>query len=140
EPRETAVDDDEIAVGHDHPGLVLERRGEAPDEGEQALAAGRDVGAVLDVARRPEPLGRRVVAPVEQRVEGLQHEGLVLLLCGLTHGFDPPSTRTMSLPKLRPSSIPMKASGALSRPSTKSSRYRMRPSAMPALTSRRKAG
>ena len=51
-----------------------------------------------------------------------------------------PSTRTMSLPKLRPSNMPMKASGAFSSPSTKSSRYRMRPSAMPAPTSRRKAG
>ncbi|HYV36315.1 MAG TPA: hypothetical protein VE988_11460 [Gemmataceae bacterium] len=32
-------------------------------------------------------------------------------------------TRTMSFPKLRPSSMPMKASGAFSSPSTKSSRY-----------------
>ena len=46
-------------------------------------------------------------------------------------------TRTISLPKLPSSSVPMNASGALSRPSTRSSRWRMRPSAMPAQTSRR---
>src|SRR5262245_11598970 len=89
--REAAVHDDEIAVGHDHPGLVLERRGEAPDEGEQALAAGRDVGAVLDVAGRPKPLCRGVVAPVEERVEGLQHHCLVPFLCRLVHCCGPPS-------------------------------------------------
>ncbi len=61
-------------------------------------------------------------------------------LCCQLEAFEPPYTRTMSLPKLRPSNMPMKASGAFSSPSTKSSRYRMRPSAMPAPTSRRKAG
>src|SRR5262249_40021451 len=43
EPRETAVDDDEVALSHDEAGLVLQRRREAPDEVEEALASGRDV-------------------------------------------------------------------------------------------------
>lgn len=41
----------------------------------------------------------------------------------------PYETRTKSLPKLLPLSIPMKASGALSRPSTTSSRYFISPTA-----------
>lgn len=45
----------------------------------------------------------------------------------LVHASAP--TRTTSLPKLRPWSRPKKASGAFSRPSTRSSRYWMRPSA-----------
>src|SRR5262249_16204869 len=63
-PRNPPVDDDEVAVRHDQAGLVLQRRRETLDEIEEALAAGRDVRAVLDVAGRPEPLGRGVVAPV----------------------------------------------------------------------------
>ena len=49
------------------------------------------------------------------------------------------ATRTISLPKLRPCSRPMKASGARSRPSTMSSRYLMRPARTQAETSRRKS-
>jgi len=46
---EAAVDDDVVAAGGDHAGLVPQRRRQAADEIEQAFAAGRDVGAVLDV-------------------------------------------------------------------------------------------
>ena len=49
------------------------------------------------------------------------------------------ATRTITLPKLRPCSRPMKASGARSRPSTMSSRYLMRPARTQAETSRRKS-
>src|ERR1700722_17512995 len=60
------------------------------------------MGAVLDIAVRPDGLGSRVVAPVEQGVEGGEHQGLVLVGCG--HGgllagvqsFEPPSTRRVS--------------------------------------------
>jgi hypothetical protein len=48
------VDDDEIAIGHDHAGLVAQRRGDSLDQIEQTIAARRDVGAVLDVVGRPE--------------------------------------------------------------------------------------
>src|SRR5262249_2708538 len=91
EPRKTAMDDDEVAVRHDEAGLVLQRRREASDEVEQALEAGCDVRAVLDVPGRPVPLGRSVVALVEQGIEGLQHQALVPVLCRLTHRFAPPS-------------------------------------------------
>src|SRR5215203_6247688 len=49
---------------------------------------------------------------------------------GIRHAPRPPyfATRTTSLPKFRPLSRPMKAWGALSRPSTTSSRYLIRPS------------
>lgn len=50
--------------------------------------------------------------------------------------FGHPATRTRSLPKLRPSSKPMKASGARSSPSTTSSRYFIRPSRIHADMSR----
>ena len=40
------------------------------------------MGAVLDVARRPEPLGRAVVALVEERIEGFENEGSVVSGCG----------------------------------------------------------
>jgi hypothetical protein len=86
------MDDDEATVRHDEAGLVLQWQREAPDEVEAALAAGCDVRAVLDVAGRPEPLGGRVVAPVEQRIEGLKHQCFILLLYRLTHSFGPPST------------------------------------------------
>jgi hypothetical protein len=74
------------------PGSYFQRRREALDEVEEALAAGCDVRAVLDVVGRPEPLGGCVVAPVEQRIEGLKHECFILLLYRLTHSFGPPST------------------------------------------------
>src|SRR5260370_420321 len=49
EPRHTSVDNDEVAVSHDHPRLVFQRRRHALDEIEEAVAAGSDVRAVLDV-------------------------------------------------------------------------------------------
>ena len=92
EPRKPPMDDDEVAVSHDHPGLVFQRRRHALDEVEEALAAGRDVRTVLDVVGRPVALGRDVVSLVEQGVEGLKYQCLIPLLCRLTHSFDPPST------------------------------------------------
>ena len=49
EPRKTSVDDDEDAVSHDHPWLVFQRRRHALDQVEEALAAGSNVRAVLDI-------------------------------------------------------------------------------------------
>jgi hypothetical protein len=37
------MDDDKLAVGHDHARLVLERRGRTLDEVEETIAARRDV-------------------------------------------------------------------------------------------------
>jgi hypothetical protein len=56
---------------------------------ELAVAARRDVGAVLDVAIRPVAFGGRVVSLVELRVEGFENERLVLFGVGLGHGRSP---------------------------------------------------
>jgi hypothetical protein len=71
EPRKTSVDNDEVALSNDHPRLVFQRRREALDEVEEALTAGGDVRAVLDVGGRPVALSREVVSLVEQAIEGL---------------------------------------------------------------------
>src|SRR5260370_25770532 len=85
EPRKPPMNDDEVALGHDHPGLVFQRRRHALDEVEEALAAGRDVRAVLDVGRRPVAQRRLIVPLVEQCLECLKYEYLIPLLCRLTH-------------------------------------------------------
>jgi hypothetical protein len=59
--------------------FVAECTGKAANKIEQAVAAWRNMGAVLDVTFRPEALRGSVVAFVEQRVEGFEHERLVLL-------------------------------------------------------------
>ena len=58
---EATVSDDEIALGYDQLVFVAQRRRRRSDQVEQALAAWRDMGAVLDVACGPEPLGGGVV-------------------------------------------------------------------------------
>jgi hypothetical protein len=70
--REPSVHDHEISFGQDRSWLVFERWRKAFDETEQALAAGRDMRAVLDVTWRPKLLGHSVVTLVEERVEGFQ--------------------------------------------------------------------
>ena len=85
EARKTSVDDDEVAVSHDHPRLVFQRRRHALDEVEEALAAGSDVRAVLDVCGRPVALSRAVISLVEQGIEGLKYQSLIPLLYRLTH-------------------------------------------------------
>src|SRR2546430_12869686 len=86
---EAAVCDHVVALGDDQLVLVFQRSGQRADQVEQSIAAGRNVGAVLEVAFRPEPLGGVVVPLVEQRVEGLEDERLVLFRCGLGHGDSP---------------------------------------------------
>jgi hypothetical protein len=76
--RESSMDDDKVAVGHDHARLVLERRGRSLDEVEETFAARLDMGAMLDVVGRPEAFSSRVVSLVEQSVECLKDERLVL--------------------------------------------------------------
>jgi len=74
------MNDDEVAISHDDPGLVLQRRWHALDEVEEALAAGSDVRAVLNVCGRPVALSRDVVSLVEQGIEGLKNQCLISLL------------------------------------------------------------
>src|ERR1700686_2633358 len=76
---EAPMRNDIVALGHDQLVLVAERLGGGSDEVEQALAAGGDVVAVLDVAVGPESFGGRVIAFVEERIERFQGDRLVLL-------------------------------------------------------------
>jgi hypothetical protein len=55
---EATVDNHEIAFGHDHSRLIFEGRGTGLDEVEETFATRLDVGAVLDVVRRPISRGR----------------------------------------------------------------------------------
>jgi len=84
EPRKLPMNDDEVALSHDHPGLVFQRRRRALDEVDEALAAGSDVRAVLDVRGRPVALRRDVVSLVEQGIEGLEYQCFIrMALSGL---------------------------------------------------------
>ncbi len=47
--RKSSVDNHELSIRHDRPGLVFEGRREALDEIEQSFAPRADVSAVLDV-------------------------------------------------------------------------------------------
>src|SRR5258708_36566997 len=55
--RESPMDNDKVALGHDHARLIFERRGRTLDEVEETFAARLDVGAVLAIVRRPEAFG-----------------------------------------------------------------------------------
>ena len=79
---EAPMRDDIVAFGHYQLVLVAERLGRLADEVEQALAAGGDMSAVLDVAVGPEPFRGCVVALIEQRIERLQNNRLVLFGSG----------------------------------------------------------
>jgi hypothetical protein len=68
--RKPPVHDHEISFGHDRSWFVLECWRKVFDEIEQALAARRDMCAVLDVSWRPKLLSRCLVTLVEERVEG----------------------------------------------------------------------
>src|SRR4029077_13635346 len=78
-PRISSMDNHEVALRHNHPGLIFESWRKALDEIEQSLAPRLDVRTVLDVVGRPELLRRSVVTFVEQRVEPFQNEPFVLL-------------------------------------------------------------
>jgi hypothetical protein len=70
------VRDHVVALGDDELVFVFQRVGQRADQVEKPVSAGR--GAVLDIAVRPETLGRSVVALAEQGVEGFQEERFVL--------------------------------------------------------------
>jgi len=62
---EPPVENDEIAGRRRDVVLVAQRRGQGPDQVKEPLTAGRNMCAMLDVARRPEAFGGNVVALVE---------------------------------------------------------------------------
>jgi hypothetical protein len=51
-----AVEQHVVAIGDGKPVLIVETFGEPFDQGEESLASGRNVRAVLNVVRRPETL------------------------------------------------------------------------------------
>jgi len=73
------VRDDVVAFREDHVIFVAERVGKTAHEIEEAIAARRNMCAVLNVSLRPKPLRRDIVAFVEQCIEGFEHERLVVL-------------------------------------------------------------
>lgn len=78
-----------IALSDDDLVFVFQRVGQRADQAEQAVAAGRETGAVLHIAIRPETLGGVVVALVEGRIEGFENKRLILLRGGLGHDRSP---------------------------------------------------
>ena len=70
--------DDVVPFGEEHVTFVTECFGQSANKVEQPVAARRNVGAMLNIALRPEALRGNIVAFVEQRVEGFEHEPLVL--------------------------------------------------------------
>src|SRR5580704_16794619 len=77
---------DVVAFGHDQLVLITQCVRRCADKVEKPVTAWRDMGAVLDVEIRPEPFGGRVVALVEQRVEGFENEHLILFGSSFGHG------------------------------------------------------
>ena len=57
EARKSPMDDHDVSPGDDRLRFVLQRCWEALDKIEQAFTARRDMGAVLNVGRRPVALG-----------------------------------------------------------------------------------
>ena len=62
------------------------RRGPVLDQAEQPVAAGRNMRAVLDVARPPESLGGDIVALVERGIERVQHDPGAVIFGRRVHG------------------------------------------------------
>jgi hypothetical protein len=74
---EATVDDHEIAFGHDHTRLIFEGRETGLDEVEETFATRLDVGAVLDVFRRPILRGRLITPFVEECIESYEDKRFV---------------------------------------------------------------
>jgi hypothetical protein len=81
---ESAMNDDIVATWKNQARLIAKHRGRGLGEIEEAVTAGGNISAVLDVVGRPVPLGRGIVAPVEQCVECFEDTFLVFRF-GLIH-------------------------------------------------------
>jgi hypothetical protein len=91
--RESSVDDDKIVFGHDGSVFVSQRRRRVLDQIEEAVSAGADVSAMLDIIGRPELRRRRIISPIEERIKCVEHEGLVCFFDRLWHFVLPPRGR-----------------------------------------------
>src|ERR1700723_382434 len=77
-PGETAMRDDIVAFCDDELVFITQGIWRRADESKQSFASGCNMGAVLDVLRRPEAFCRRIVTSVEESVEGFENDRLVL--------------------------------------------------------------
>jgi hypothetical protein len=80
-----------VALGDDELVLVFQRVWRRADQVEQAVAAGRDVGAVLDIAIRPETLGGDIVALVKKTVSKASNTKVLFfssIACVTSFSFD----------------------------------------------------
>src|SRR6478672_604198 len=75
---EAPMGDDVITFREDEVIFIFQPIRQSADQVEQAVAAGRDVGAMLDVAIGPETLSGGIIPLVEECVEGFEYERLVL--------------------------------------------------------------
>jgi len=73
---ESAMNDNVLTLCKNHSGLIPERRRRGLDEVEEPLSTRLDVGAMLNVVGRPEPLRRLVVALIKQGIECFQDDRL----------------------------------------------------------------
>ncbi len=89
EVAEAAVDHDPFVLGENQPMFIAKRGWGCPDEIEETFPAGLNVSAVLDVLRRPELLGCRVIALIEQCIERLQDQFFVSFFEALRHLVSP---------------------------------------------------
>jgi hypothetical protein len=83
--RETAVRDDAIAFCDNELVFVAQGDWRGTNQIESPFATWCYVRAMLDVRRRPETFCGRIVALVEQSIEGFENDRLVLFGCCLRH-------------------------------------------------------
>jgi hypothetical protein len=76
----SAMHDNEISFGHNRSMFIVQGWRDSLDEVERAVAARRDMRAVLNVVGRPLALSRCVVTFVKQRVKSLKNECFVFFL------------------------------------------------------------
>ena len=76
--RKPAVNDDVVTFRKNHSRLIRERRRRGLDQFEEPVSSRLDMGAVLNVVGRPEPLRSRVFSSIEQGIEGFQYDRFVL--------------------------------------------------------------
>lgn len=83
--RKSSVDDHNIPFRNNHSRFIFQRWRSAANKIKQALASRRDIGAVLNVVRRPIALCRSVVPLIEQRVECFKHERFIFRFDRVIH-------------------------------------------------------
>src|SRR5690349_23070935 len=86
--RKTSMQEDEVAGCGDNVVFVPQRRRQRFDEIEQPIPTSRNMGAVLNVVRRPETLRFSIIALIEERVEGIQNNLYVAFLGRRAHRCD----------------------------------------------------